>query len=222
MALGGYNAGIGAVEAAGGVPQNSQTIAYVPKIMTLARTTFSEAGTLAAPGGAPAPDAPPTGGGDQAAGGCGGAPQVQVLALTYPGVSGPHAVDVYLPPGGGPGKPPVPMVVAIHGGGWFFGDRHELDQVSRDAAMHGYVIINGDYTLDAPRYPRELDDVRAEIAWARAHAGEWGATRRRWPPGATVRGRTWRSRWPPPATTPGCRPRWDGRVPTTWRICRRR
>ncbi len=174
MALGGYNAGIGAVEAAGGIPQNSQTIAYVPKIMTLARTTFSEAGTLAAPGGAPAPDAPPTGGGDQAAGGCGGAPQVQVLALTYPGVSGPHAVDVYLPPGGGPGKAPVPMVVAIHGGGWFFGDRHELDQVSRDAAMHGYVIINGDYTLDAPRYPRELDDVRAEIAWARTHAGEWG------------------------------------------------
>ncbi len=53
MALGAYNAGFGAVLASGGIPQNSQTMAYVPRIMTLARTTFSDAGTITAP----APDA---------------------------------------------------------------------------------------------------------------------------------------------------------------------
>jgi len=53
MALGAYNAGFGAVLASGGIPQNSQTMAYVPRIMSLARTTFSDAGTITAP----APDA---------------------------------------------------------------------------------------------------------------------------------------------------------------------
>ena len=44
MALGGFNAGFAAVLASGGIPQNSQTMAYVPRIMTLARTTFPTPG----------------------------------------------------------------------------------------------------------------------------------------------------------------------------------
>lgn len=44
LALGAYNAGAGAVRAAGGVPQNAQTQAYVPKIMKSARGKFSQAG----------------------------------------------------------------------------------------------------------------------------------------------------------------------------------
>ncbi len=73
MALGAYNAGFGAVLASGGIPQNSQTMAYVPRIMTLARTTFSDAGTITAPGGSAAPPADAGGTGTQAAaGGCGG------------------------------------------------------------------------------------------------------------------------------------------------------
>jgi len=89
MALGGYNAGITAVIAAGGVPGNAQTSAYVPAIMNMARGKFSQAGTTvgAAPG-APAPGAAPAapaaGAGVSASGGCGSPGQVQVLALTYP------------------------------------------------------------------------------------------------------------------------------------------
>jgi cell wall-associated NlpC family hydrolase len=45
-ALFGYNAGLGAVLASGnGVPTNSQSADYVPRIMTMARTQFSAAGT---------------------------------------------------------------------------------------------------------------------------------------------------------------------------------
>ena len=64
MALGGYNAGIGAVLSAGGIPQNQQTQQYVPKIMNLARTKYSTAGTITVPpavnaaAAAPAPAAP--------------------------------------------------------------------------------------------------------------------------------------------------------------------
>jgi len=63
MALGGYNAGIGAVLSAGGIPQNQQTQQYVPKIMNLARTKYSTAGTITVPpvvNAAVAAPAPPT------------------------------------------------------------------------------------------------------------------------------------------------------------------
>jgi len=181
MALGGYNAGIGALLAAGGVPGNAQTSAYVPAIMSMARGKFSQAGTTAAaapgapaPGGAPG--APVAGTGVSAAGGCGSPGQVQVLALTYPSSTGvPMPADVYLPPGGGAGTQPLrPMLVMVHGGGWFFSDRHELDAESRDAAMHGYIAVSIDYSMAVPRWPREPDDVRAAITWARSQAAQWG------------------------------------------------
>ncbi len=63
MALGGYNAGIGAVLSAGGIPQNQQTQQYVPKIMNLARTKYSTAGSITVPpavNAAVAAPAPPT------------------------------------------------------------------------------------------------------------------------------------------------------------------
>jgi cell wall-associated NlpC family hydrolase len=175
MALGGYNAGYGAVLAAGGVPGNAQTAAYVPLIMTMARTQFSEAGTTTA--ATPDAAATPGGAGVSASGGCGGNPvQVRVLALSYPDSTGaPQSADVYLPPGGGAGTTPLrPMIVMVHGGGWYFGDRHELDGPARDAAMHGYAVINIEYAMSAPRWPTEPNDVRAAISWARSQAPQWG------------------------------------------------
>jgi len=174
-ALFGYNAGMGAVLASGnGAPTNAQSSGYVPEIMGFAKGQFSQAGTVTA---AAAPAAPAAGAGVSASGGCGGAPlQVRVLALTYPSSTGAQlAADVYLPPGGGAGTQPLrPMIVMVHGGGWFFSDRHELDAESRDAAMHGYVAINLDYDMTAPRWPKEPDDVKAAITWARTQAGQFG------------------------------------------------
>jgi len=77
MALGGYNAGIGAVLSAGGIPQNQQTQEYVPKIMNLARTKYSTAGSITVPpavNAAMAVPAPPVAPATPAGGaGCGGA-----------------------------------------------------------------------------------------------------------------------------------------------------
>jgi len=102
--------------------------------------------------------------------------QVRVLALTYPASTGAQLpVDVYLPPGGGAGTTRLrPMLVMVHGGGWFFGDRHEFDTVARDAAMHGYIAVNIEYDMTPPRWPKEPDDVKAAIAWARSQAAQWG------------------------------------------------
>ena len=117
-------------------------------------------------GSAEPPCGPPTGTGSQ----------VDVRALSYPSSTGaPMAADVYLPQGAGAGSTQLrPMLVMVHGGGFFFGDRHELDQVSKDAAAAGYITVNIDYSLTAPRWPTEPDDVRAAIAWARTQARQWG------------------------------------------------
>jgi len=105
----------------------------------------------------------------------GGGGQVDVRALAYPAPSGgTQPADVYIPAGGGAGSTPRAMIIAIHGGGWFFGDRHELDGVAKDAAAQGFLVVNIEYSMNGPRWPRELDDVRAAIGWARAQAPQWG------------------------------------------------
>ncbi|GAB2920004.1 hypothetical protein GCM10027047_16760 [Rhodococcus aerolatus] len=171
-ALFGYNAGLGAVLASGnGVPTNSQSADYVPRIMEMARTEFSTAGTT---GGAPAPAG---GAGVQAApapaatapSGCGGAGvQVTVTQVTYPVPGGgTQPADLYTPAGAGAGTTPRPVVVMVHGGGFFFGDRSELADAAKAAAEHGYLVLNIDYDLGAPRWPRQLDQVGAAIDYAR-------------------------------------------------------
>ena len=166
LALGGYNAGFGAVLAAGDVPGNSQTQAYVPGILDMARDKFSEAGTVSAPAAA---DATGGGAGTQAAG-CGGG-QVQVRPVAYPVPGGTQAADLYVPVGAGRGTAPRPVVVMVHGGGFFFGDRSELAPVAKAVAEHGYYVLNIDYDLSAPRWPRQLEQVRAAIDYVRSLAG---------------------------------------------------
>jgi len=169
MALGGYNAGFAAVVGSGGIPQNSQTMAYVPRIMTLARTTFSDAGTITAPGGTP-PPADAGGTGTQAAGGCGGAGgQVAVHQVDYPVPGGgTQPADLYVPAGAGPGTPPRPIIVMVHGGGYVAGDRSELGDAAKAAAAHGYEVLNISYDLSAPRWPRQVQQVDAAVDYVRA------------------------------------------------------
>jgi len=129
-------------------------------------TLVAALGVLLVIGAGPPPPCgqPPAGGG-----------QVDVRALAYPAPSGgTQPADVYIPAGGGAGTAPRPMIVAVHGGGWYFGDRHELDGVAKDAAAHGFLVVNVEYSMNAPRWPRELDDVRAAIGWARSQASQWG------------------------------------------------
>ncbi len=176
MALGGYNAGFAAVVASGGIPQNSQTMAYVPRIMTLARTTFSAAGTITAPGATPPPPADGGGTGVQAAGGCGGVGgQVAVHQVDYPVPGGgTQPADLYVPAGAGPGTPPRPVIVMAHGGGYVAGDRSELGDAAKAAAAHGYQVLNISYDLSAPRWPRQVQQVDAAVDYVRAQGTEQG------------------------------------------------
>ncbi|HPB32908.1 MAG: Lipase 2 [Candidatus Hydrogenedentes bacterium ADurb.Bin101] len=70
-----------------------------------------------------------------------------------------------------------PMVVNIHGGAWFAGDKDMSHQVFRSKylANHGYVVFNVNYRL-APKYPiqTQIEDVMGAVIWAKEHAPEFG------------------------------------------------
>jgi acetyl esterase/lipase len=71
---------------------------------------------------------------------------------------------------------PYPLVVMIHGGGWSGGSADEFAPYGRALASHGFAVVSIDYRrAPAHRFPAQLDDVRAALAWLRAHADGFAA-----------------------------------------------
>ncbi|RFB68676.1 MULTISPECIES: alpha/beta hydrolase [unclassified Herbaspirillum] len=86
-------------------------------------------------------------------------------------------LDVYLP--GGVSTQRRPVVMFVHGGAFLRGNMNANEQIYGNVlyyfARQGMVGINVEYRLapEAP-YPAGSDDVAAAVAWARAHAHEYG------------------------------------------------
>jgi acetyl esterase len=82
------------------------------------------------------------------------------------------ALDVCVPDGRGPAA----AVLLVHGGGWSSGDRTQAARALRGPLVSaGIAWIALDYRL-APRHrhPAAVEDVRAAVAWTRAHAPALG------------------------------------------------
>jgi acetyl esterase len=103
-------------------------------------------------------------------------PATQVGAVrdfTIAGEGGPLRVRHYAPAAAGP----RPLTVYLHGGGFTIGDLETHDEacriLCRDGEMH---VLAVEYRL-APEhpFPAALDDARASLRWAQAHAAELGA-----------------------------------------------
>ena len=140
-------------------PAGTPTGGTTPAVELAANTTAASGGAAGQAG------CPGTGG------------QTKITTTTYPVPGGgTQPVDVYTPLGAGPGTPARPVIVMVHGGGFFFGNRSELADAASAAADHGYIVLNIDYDLAAPRWPRELDQVRAAISFARASASASAST----------------------------------------------
>ena len=72
--------------------------------------------------------------------------------------------------------PGLPVFVVFHGGGWVIGSVAEFDVIARQLAnAANAIVVSVDYRL-APEhpYPAPLDDCRRALAWAAAHAHEFG------------------------------------------------
>ncbi|MFE3290390.1 alpha/beta hydrolase [Rhodococcus sp. NPDC059234] len=98
---------------------------------------------------------------------------VTTADLEYPTDHGPGAMTVYSPADGA-SSVPTPSIVMVHGGAWATGSRALLDDEARRAAADGFVVFNIDYSLSAPRNPRQYQDAVAAIEYIRTHAIDFG------------------------------------------------
>ena len=90
--------------------------------------------------------------------------------IVYTEAGWPQALqaDLYLPRRAGL----IPVVLAIHGGGWANRSRADMDDISRELATHGYAVLNLNYRF-APQYtfPAQLDDLHQALRWLVTNAG---------------------------------------------------
>jgi acetyl esterase len=100
-------------------------------------------------------------------------PVGSVSDFTIPGPGGPLRLRHYEPAT----DAPQPLTVYLHGGGFTIGDLDTHDEpcriLCRDGNLH---VLSVEYRL-APEdpFPAALDDARAALRWAQAHAAELGA-----------------------------------------------
>lgn len=104
--------------------------------------------------------------------------------LTYARIAGVAenelSLDIYTPPEASP-KNLRPVVVMIHGGGWAMGDKANSNVGPAKAAYftaEGFVYISINYRL-APgaKYPANIQDVAAALAWIDDNAAKYGCNR---------------------------------------------
>ena len=86
-------------------------------------------------------------------------------------------MDAYIPEGRGP----FPAVIIVHGGGWEAGSKVTyVPPLFEPLAEAGFAWFSIDYRLTPyVRIPQQLEDVRAAIRYARAHADRFHIDRNR-------------------------------------------
>lgn len=90
-----------------------------------------------------------------------------------PGPHGPVGIRWYRPMA----KGLLPVLVYFHGGGWVLGDLDQADSACRLLARATEaVVVSVDYHL-APeyRFPVQVEEAWAALAWVKDHASQWGA-----------------------------------------------
>ena len=72
------------------------------------------------------------------------------------------------------GRPPFPVLLYIHGGGWVAGSPRSHRRLGQKFAEAGYLTVNLDYRL-APEhpFPAGFDDCMFAAEWTRENAARW-------------------------------------------------
>ena len=92
---------------------------------------------------------------------------VRHLDLNY-GECPENKLDVYYPEGT---TSPLPTIISIHGGGWFYGSKKLYSHYCLRLAKRGFAVVNFDYRL-APehKYPAPLEDTCQVLHWLAENA----------------------------------------------------
>ena len=97
----------------------------------------------------------------------------EYLDLSY-GQNSRQKMDVYLPESR---DADTEMVILLHGGAWFEGDKVTLSEVAKYLRSRGYACANMNYRLtNTPEnniHPAQVNDVGAAIDFIEDNASEW-------------------------------------------------
>lgn len=102
----------------------------------------------------------------------------EILEIDFAQLPGfrPLSLDLRTPEAAG-----APLVVFLHGGGWLRGSRKVFTPGISDAQSFdrivaaGFAVASCEYRLSSEaRFPAQLDDVDAALAWLHAHGAEHG------------------------------------------------
>ena len=93
----------------------------------------------------------------------------RVMDLSY-GPYPENKLDIYYPEHT---DKPLPTIISVHGGGWFYGSKLLYSHYCLRMAKRGFTVVNFDYRL-APeyKYPAPLEDCCQVLHWVQAHAAE--------------------------------------------------
>ena len=82
-----------------------------------------------------------------------------------------HRLDVYYPEST---TAPLPTIVSVHGGGWFYGSKELYANYCTRMASRGFTVVNFNYRL-APqhKYPAPVEDTCNVLHWIQANAGAY-------------------------------------------------
>ena len=79
--------------------------------------------------------------------------------------------DFYLPKGASK----VPVLIAVHGGGWAHRSRRTYQYWGPFLAKHNYAVFEIAYRIGtAGMYPRSVYDVKSAVQFVRALGGDYG------------------------------------------------
>jgi acetyl esterase/lipase len=81
----------------------------------------------------------------------------------------PLHLDLYVPRS----DKPVPLIIWVHGGGWYGGDKEDPPQLPM--LRHGYAAATVEYRLSEKAvFPAQIYDVKSAVRYLRANAARFG------------------------------------------------
>ncbi|MBO4653042.1 MAG: alpha/beta hydrolase [Lachnospiraceae bacterium] len=86
-----------------------------------------------------------------------------------------NLLDIYVPKEAVPAGSRLPVIVSIHGGGFFYGDKELYRFYCMHLAEFGFAVVNYNYRL-APEFhfPSPIEDAMGVLRWVSANADRYG------------------------------------------------
>ena len=94
------------------------------------------------------------------------------LDVVYAGRSSDEKLDIYYP---GQGDGPFPVLVEVHGGAWYFGQKRSVEfEPFLQGLSRGFACVSLGYTLSPKgHYPLPVLEIKSAIRFLRANAGKY-------------------------------------------------